>query len=321
MTSFDICNSAASIRHSHPTTEGSAALVEHQQATITTIDHNDGTIVNIQKKKNCCLSNKLRLETNDSTGFLYQHCASGPVIMSNIFLSTSLITLAEIQLGCQGDEDSCGTIYGFKPSSLIALIATVSGILSSFLLPVVGAIIDYTPNRHLVGVVSSAILVAIQAIQIYTVESTWFPMSILQAINGFIYQVVALASYAYLPEIVSSIDEKTFQWYSSLYYMAMFGHEILFLIVMAAIAVILGTDDVVTAQISQGLDTVVTGGYFILTWYYFTKKEAKAILSKDSTLCGAGFRQVFRTSTGLYHHYPKTVGRFFVGCIFAEAGE
>jgi MFS-type transporter involved in bile tolerance (Atg22 family) len=197
----------------------------------------------------------------------------------------------------------------------------VSGILSSFLLPFVGAIIDYTPNRHLVGVVSSAILVAIQAIQIYTVESTWFPMSILQAINGFIYQVVALASYAYLPEIVSSIDEKTFQWYSSLYYMAMFGHEILFLIVMAAIAVILGTDDVVTAQISQGLDTVVTGGYFILTWYYFTKKEAKAILSKDSTLCGAGFRQVFRTSTGLYHHYPNTVGRFFVGCIFAEAGE
>jgi hypothetical protein len=315
-SSFEICSTTATTATS--ATPGSADV---QQNNTSNDNYNSSSTSSIPPIKDCCLSNKLRLETNDSTGFLYQHCASGPIIISNIFLSTSLITLAEIELGCEGDEDSCGTIYGFKPSSLIALIATVSGILSSFLLPFVGAVIDYTPNRHLTGMVSSSILITIQAIQIYTVESTWFAMSILQAINGFIYQVVALASYAYLPEIVSSVSEKTFQWYSSIYYMAMFGHELLFLIIMAAISIIFDTSDVVTAQISQGLDTIVSGGYYILTWYYFTKKDAKAKLPKNSSLCGAGFQQVFKTAGGLYQHYPNTVGKFFIGCIFAQAGK
>ena len=51
--------------------------------------------------------------------------------MSNIFLSTSLITLAEMELGCDGDDEECGKIYGFKPSSLIAITATISGICRS----------------------------------------------------------------------------------------------------------------------------------------------------------------------------------------------
>eukprot|EP00979_Chaetoceros_neogracilis_P015718 scaffold6447_cov278-Chaetoceros_neogracile.AAC.1 len=272
-------------------------------------------------QKNCCLSNKLRLATNDSTGFLYQRCATGSLIMSNIFLATSIITLAEMELGCVGANVECGKIYGFKPSSLIALSATVSGILSAFILPFAGAIIDYTPNRHILGVISSIIVVAIQAIQIYTVEGTWFPMIILQSINGFMFQVVTLASYGYLPEIAATIDEQTLKWYSSLYYMFFFGHQVLFLVVIAAITIIFATSDVLTAQISQGIDATVTGGYFVLTWYYFTKREAKAKLPEGSSLVGAGFKQVFHTAKGLYDHYPKTVGTFFLGCIFSQASK
>lgn len=269
--------------------------------------------------KNCRLSNKLRLETNDATGFLYQRCATGPVIISNIFLSSSLIALAEMEVGCFDSEDECGKIYGFKPSSLISIIAVVTGILSSFLLPFMGAIVDYTPNRHAMGVISSIILVTIQAIQIYTVQSTWFPMAILQAINGFMYQVVTLVAYGYLPEIALSIEEKRWHWYSSLYYIVLFGHQVIFLVIIAAIVLIWSTDSVLTAQISQAIDVIVTGAYFVVTFYYFTKKEAKAKLPEGSNLCGAGFTQVFRTAKGLYQHYPKTIGNFFLGCVFSEA--
>jgi len=272
-------------------------------------------------QKSCCLSNKLRLETDDSTGFLYQKCATGPLIMSNIFLSTAIIRLAEMELGCVGDDVECGKIHGFKPSSLLALSATVSGILSAFLLPFIGAIVDFTPNRHLLGVISAIVIVAIQAIQIYTVESTWFPMAILQSINGFVYQSASLAAYGYLPEISASLEEKKFQWYSSLYYIVFFAHQVIFLVAVAAIAIIFSTGDVLTAQISQGIDTVVTGGFFALTWYFFTKKEAKSELPPGSTLFRAGFVQVFKTAKGLHQHYPKTVARFFIGVIFAQASK
>lgn len=275
-------------------------------------------------QKKCCLSNKLRLETNDATGFLYQRCATGPVVMSNIFLGSSLIALAEMEIGCYDPDDTgieCGKIYGFKPSSLITNIAIITGILSAFLLPFIGAIVDFTPNRHSLGVASSAILVVIQAVQIFTIESTWFPMAILQAINGFMYQVVTLAAYGYLPEIALTIEEKTFHWYSSLYYIVMFGHQVIFLVVIAAVTIIWNTGPVHTGQVSQAIDVVVTGGYFVLTWYYFTKKDAKSKLPEGSGLFGAGFTQVFRTAKGLYKHYPKTIGRFFIGCIFSEAGK
>lgn len=280
-----------------------------------------GNNTSIGAQKNCFLSNKLRLATDDSTGFLYQRCATGSLVMSNIFLAVSIITLAEMELGCVGADVECGKIYGFKPSSLIAVSATVSGILSAFILPFIGAVIDYTPHRHLLGVVSSVIVVAIQAIQIYTVEGTWFLMTILQSFAGFMFQVVTLVSYGYLPEIAATIDAQTLKWYSSLYYMFFFGHQVLFLVAIAAISIIFATSDVLTAQISQGIDALATGGYFVLTWYYFTKKEAKAELPEGSSLIGAGFTQVFRTSKGLYDHYPKTVGMFFLGCAFSQASK
>lgn len=131
--------------------------------------------------------------------------------MSNIFLSTALITLAEMELGCDDVGEECGKIYGFKPSSLISNIAVITGILSAFFMPIIGAITDYTNHRHTLGMVASILLVTIQAIQIGTVESTWFPMAILQAINGFIYQIITLVSYAYFPEIQATVAEKTYQ--------------------------------------------------------------------------------------------------------------
>jgi MFS-type transporter involved in bile tolerance (Atg22 family) len=147
--------------------------------------------------------------------------------MSNIFLSTSFIYLASVDVGCQmnvmtttteednGDNNpindnnnGCNqNVYGMTPASLIANIAIVSGLLSAFLMPLSGAMIDYTPYRREVGILSAFFMIAIQAIQIGTVQATWFPMAILQAIAGFLYQVQVLATFAYLPEIARSVGQ------------------------------------------------------------------------------------------------------------------
>lgn len=132
--------------------------------------------------------------------------------MSNVFLSTALIFYASEAAGCVEDdgtilEDCDGKVDGFKPASLITNISVISGLLAAFFMPIVGAIIDYTPYRRTTGVVSAVILSVIQATQIALYSSTWYAMMILQAIAGFVYQVQVLATYAYLPDIARAVGE------------------------------------------------------------------------------------------------------------------
>lgn len=114
--------------------------------------------------------------------------------MSNLYLSTAFIFLANQEAGCLDEDDvtimNCeGRVYGMAPATVVSNIAVVSGILGAFFMPLFGAILDYTSHRKLVGVIATAIMVVIQAVQIFTLPSTWFPMVILQAISGFLYQV------------------------------------------------------------------------------------------------------------------------------------
>lgn len=163
-------------------------------------------------KKKCCGWLEFH-GCREARGFAFLGTARGAVVMSNIFISTSFIYLASEEAGCLNEkdevlEDCVNKVYGFQPPSLVANVAVVSGLLSAILMPLIGAIIDFTPHRRLTGIVAAAFLVVIQAAQIFTVQATWFPMLILQAVAGFIYQVEVLTPYAYLPEIARSVGEK-----------------------------------------------------------------------------------------------------------------
>lgn len=135
--------------------------------------------------------------------------------MSNLYLATSFVFLANQAAGCLDENDqtilNCtGRVYGMAPSAIVSNIAVVSGVLSAFFMPLFGAIMDFTHHRKIVGVVTTVLMVIIQAVQIYTVESTWFPMVLLQAFSGFLYQVQVLAIYAYLPEIGRIVGDALF---------------------------------------------------------------------------------------------------------------
>lgn len=279
----------------------------------------------IDDRKNCPTGcNRFRLETNDATGFFYMRGGMGPIIVSNVFLSASLIALAKKEIGCFSDDDEieieCGKVYGFKPSSLITIIATITGVLGAFFLPVVGSIVDYTPHRHKTGVLISVMCVAIQGIQVFTVESTWFAMALLQAFNGFIYMLVNVCLYSYSPEIARSVGQKKFEWYSSLFFISMFVAQIVMYLVMAGVTLAVEGDLVVTGQIGQGVDVLFTGALFITGWYFLSRSGSKLKVPEGSSLLGAGFKQVFTTSKGIFKFYPKSVGLFFVATIFIDAG-
>jgi len=107
-------------------------------------------------------------------------------------------------------EDECTEkVYGFKPVSFITIIVVIAGVMSALLMPIIGAIIDYTPHRKTAGVFSAGIMIMIQAAQIGTVARTWFPMAILQVIAGFLYHMQTLSVFSYLPELASNVGQKT----------------------------------------------------------------------------------------------------------------
>lgn len=111
-------------------------------------------------------------------------------------------------------------------TSVITMIAVVSGILSAFLLPVIGAIVDYTPHRRLVGVASAIFVTIVQAVQMYLTDRSWFPMAVLQAINGFMYMVQVLAVYAYLPDVGREVGPGRMTTFSALFTMCQFGAQV-----------------------------------------------------------------------------------------------
>jgi MFS-type transporter involved in bile tolerance (Atg22 family) len=236
-----------------------------------------------------------------------------------------LLYLASEEAGCIDDEDKttdCDVkIYGFRPSSLITNIAVISGLLSAFANPVIGAIVDCTDYRHAMGGYTSLVIVAIQAIQIYTVSSTWFAMAILQAIAGFLYQVVITATYAYFPELSAEVGEKSMKNLSPKLTMVQFSSQALFILVIIGISIGISSDEVLTGQVSQGINAAI----IILCWGFgwFTllpKVKAKRALPEGKSIWGAGFTQIYHTAKHINTHYKRSIRWYLLALCFAEAG-
>jgi MFS transporter, UMF1 family len=256
----------------------------------------------------------------------------GALVMSNIFLSTSFIYLASEQVGCVYTDDENGNeivvedcdekVHGSSPTSLIANIAVVSGVLSAIFMPMVGAMVDYTNHRRTVGIVSALLMLSIQVAQIGTVQATWFPMAILQAISGFLYQVQVLAVYAYLPEISRTVGEVTMSRFTGTFTTCQFLSQGSFLLVVIALSIALGLNDVVTAQVSQAIDVIWTGMFFILGWRLMPSAPASHVLPEGHCrLVTQGFVQVYHTTKKLNQEYYKSGLKWYLlALVFAEAG-
>jgi len=129
----------------------------------------------------------------------------GVVLTSNIYLSTAILHLARERAGCLDENEkvipACdGEAYGFKPGNFISNMAVLASILSALSMPVVGAMIDFSERRKIMGVALSVSIIVIQLIQIGTVTTTLLATTLLHGINGCLLQKLTMVTYAYLPE-------------------------------------------------------------------------------------------------------------------------
>jgi hypothetical protein len=141
-------------------------------------------------------------EDDEVLGWTLDATARGvAVIGTAVFVSSDLLRLAKEATGCyQLDEDSqeeCQErVYGMRPSSILADIIMVVGLLSAILMPLIGSIIDHTKYRRAVGTYSAAVMSILILAQMLIMENLWFGAAVLQIFVAFSYTVHLCATYA-----------------------------------------------------------------------------------------------------------------------------
>jgi len=280
----------------------------------------DSLHVSDQKCCNCLRFNDVK----EARGYNWLGVGRGPIIMSNLLLSSALLQLANEAAGCdeitETETVSC-KIYGFRPSSLISNIAIIAGLMSAFTMPIIGAMIDYSSHRRNIGIFSAGLMILIQAIQIGIGGSTWFAMALLQAIAAFIYQVQILATYAYLPDISGIVGEKSMTNYTSIWMITQFATGLAFLLVVGIIATLVGFTSVQTGQLSQGLNVLCSGSVFFLGWRLLPNVPTLQVKPEGQSYFTAGFSKIWKTTKGINSEYGGSVRWYFLAVVFGEAGE
>lgn len=125
------------------------------------------------------------------------------------FLMPAILVLARENAGCDPDDRDCSndTTYGIKPGSVLTTTQTVVSVLASPLLPLMGAIVDYTPHRLRIGRILSTSFCAFLFPLIFISSTTWFALSILIICIFLLFEFQMVMSYAYLPELTPNEGE------------------------------------------------------------------------------------------------------------------
>ena len=254
---------------------------------------------------------------------------AGIFIGIGAFIGPALVTLAKEEAGCEtepvesGDASTVpechGTVYGFKPSSLLTIMSSIVGISSAIIIPIVGAVVDYTAHRRLIGRWCSGMYSILILTLVFLNDDSWFALSIVLLVAVSIGWAQGMLFYAYLPELTD--DESRLNEYSKTFTVLIFSTMVVYLAVVMGIAMAFGfaEDDVAVARCGAVVAFVLGAVLFYAAWgILFEERPASHILPEGQSLWGAGFRQVYRTTIKIYRDY-RALKWFYVSICFGDA--
>ncbi len=249
-----------------------------------------------------------------------------------VFLSVAIINLAKREVGCEtkippGEikAPECNeTVYGIRPSSLLTTYGTIVGLISACSLPLVGAVVDYTSQRKLIGFCTAIIQIGLTFGQIFISKSNWFAMTVALVFNAFVGWVHTLAAFAYLPELTE--DSNLLVSWTASFHILQYVSVILFMVYMLGMIQAFGfdgddvlLDDLPAARLACASALVVSVPCYLWTWTSLMKqRDASHALPEGSSLSTIGFVKVLKTSKQLLTKY-RALMWFFVNVSLVEA--
>jgi len=233
------------------------------------------------------------------------------VVGAGAFLGTALLKLAKEAAGCEtepapgtSDIPECNErVYGIRPSSLLTTYTMVVGVASSTMLPLMGAILDYTSHRRLIGRTLSTIVCVLLFPTIFISEKTWFGVALIQIGIAFVGWAQTLVTYAYLPELSDLEDHLA--GYTKSFTIISFSSMVIYLAGVVAISSVVGIGDIGTAQLGQAIAFGISCTFLYLAWGKLMKRRPAARnLPEGHSLWTAGFIQIYHTTIHIYRHLP-----------------
>lgn len=252
----------------------------------------------------------------------YCAIARGAFLTAYLWIAASFQYLASEDAGCVDEEgklipDCSGKVYGIRPDSILTLITTLTGILSALLMPVTGAIVDYTTYRKRVGIMSAAAMTLIQTLCAFTFSQTWFPMAILTAFGGFLNEVQFVSYSSYLPEIARTVGEGVMTKFVSSFFISQMLSQLVYMITTIAVSVFI-PNPVMLAHITQAINAVWIGTFFYIGWKVMPSVPAKHTLPPGRNLVIVGFEQNWKTFQMVNKHYTKGLRYFFLSALMGD---
>lgn len=266
---------------------------------------------------------EIQRENDEVLGWTLDSIARGVAVMGTaVFVSSDLLRLAKKAAGCEAADDEgeeCNNkVYGMRPSSILANIMMVVGLLSAVVMPFIGSIIDHTKYRRTVGRLSAAFMSFTILLQELVMEKHWFFAAILQVVVSFSYSVHLVAVYAYLPELTSNHDKLT--KYTTQFAAAQYMGSVIFLIFMVGVLTAMSRYIAIRSSLlSQTLVFVICLSLFGYAWTkLFRSRPASQKVPPGETVLSAGFSKIQKTSRTIFLHH-SAIKWLLVSVAFTQA--
>ena len=222
-------------------------------------------------------------------------------VQDNTIIHTSSGMTTILKLDCSNTENV--RIHGIKPSSLLTTLLTIIGLISAALAPIVGAWVDTTAHRRLLGRSLSAVLCMLMIPTIFLQPSNWFAMAMLFMILSFGFWIHTLLSFSYLPELTN--DPTELNQYTRDISICTFVGMVSFLVIIVGISAAAHLDDLTIAHLSQTMTFGLFAVSTITSWgFCFQTRPPARPAATNTNLWTAGFRQLSKTLNKIHQHYP-----------------
>lgn len=245
------------------------------------------------------------------------------------FFATTILRLAVRATQCHAtnaDKDIdlnelCGPAITFiKPSSLLTFYAMIIGSVTALSLPFLGAIVDYTRHRLLLGRITSFMFTVFLFPLIFLNEKNYIIILACHGLSIFFSWFVTTFYFAYLPELTS--DELKLADWTKCITMWSYGGMCIYLAGIVGGVYLLGRtgDDIYTTRIGMGVMFGIDALLLQIAWWFcFGKREPLHTMPENSSLCTVGFKQLFTTGAHIYKNY-SSLKWYYLHVTFANSG-
>ncbi len=223
--------------------------------------------------------------------------ARGPINQTGSFVGSAMLSLAAAQAGGPTND-----IYGIQASSYLTVGSLIVGLCSAVTLPFIGALVDHTDHRKVMGVVSAFIVMLSLGVQISISPMTWFAIFIFKIVGGYFLVMHQVCCFAYLPDLTHDIT--AMGHITSRLMISQYTSQGIFTSIVI-IAGFTGTiSSLQTAKLAAALSFAIGTVLFGYAWTFLYRKRPKLRkVPPGSNIVTTGFKQLLVTTRVVFQKY------------------